>query len=215
MTTSEKARGVCVADAGSLRIRLKTVEDLRDDYRWRTDPENARFDGQPPVSLTLDEYLERASAEVLYPGPTRRSFSLDDSDGHHIGNLMFYNVSYDRESAEVGIAIGEETLRGHGLGSLAMVTFLRYLWDNYPFRRLYLHTLEWNERARAAFRRAGFDEVARLNRGGQWFVRMEVRREWWLMWDAEGRFASIDAPAPQPGLEAGYQGDGDADASPM
>ena len=27
MTTSEKARGVCVADAGSLRIRLKTVED--------------------------------------------------------------------------------------------------------------------------------------------------------------------------------------------
>jgi hypothetical protein len=55
-------------------------------------------------------------------------------------------------------------------------------------RVVYLHVLEWNERAARCFSRSGFDPVARVLRDGQAFTRMESRREWWLLWDAEGRF---------------------------
>jgi hypothetical protein len=53
--------------------------------------------------------------------------------------------------------------------------------------------LEWNERAIRSFRAAGFADAARVFRDNEWFLRMEARREWWLLWDAEGRFAARTA----------------------
>jgi hypothetical protein len=53
--------------------------------------------------------------------------------------------------------------------------------------------LEWNERAARAFERAGYERTARVYRAEQWLLRLEARREWWLLWDSEGRF---DFPAP-------------------
>ena len=101
---------------------------------------------------------------------------------------MYYNA--DPDSAEIGISIALGEYRGLGIGREAITAFLRFLWTERPFRRVYLHTLEWNEKAQRCFRAAGFEERARVHRDGAWFLQMEVRREWWLLWDAEGRFAA-------------------------
>jgi len=77
-----------------------------------------------------------------------------------------------------------------------MVLFMRYLWDTTPFRILFLHTLDWNERAQRSFRKAGFAAVARVIRGDDVFIRMEARREWWLMHEADGRFDFASAGLP-------------------
>jgi RimJ/RimL family protein N-acetyltransferase len=45
---------------------------------------------------------------------------------------------------------------------------------------VYLHTLEWNTRARKSFAKSGFREVKEVRRGGFDFVLMEVRREDWV-----------------------------------
>ena len=117
---------------------------------------------------------------------------------------MLYNVGRGGDSAELGISLGEEGARGRGLGREAVIVLLRWAWNNRPLRLVYLHALEWNQRAIRAFRAAGFDETARVIRDGQVFVRMEVRREWWLLWEMEGRFTSEDdrgsqaPPAPAP-----------------
>lgn len=175
-------------------IRLKDPSDALDDYTWRRDPELARFDALEPISMPFSEYLGRLEEEIRVPPVNRRSYSLVDAAGVHFGNLMYYNVSAGRDAAEVGISVGLERYRGAGFGTEAMILFVRYLWETTTFRLLYLHTLEWNDRAQRSFRRAGFAATARTLRGDEMFVRMEARREWWLMRDAEGRFALPAAP---------------------
>ena len=141
--------------------------------------------------MSLAEYIRRTEGEIQFPSNERRVYSLvAAADGSHVGNIMYYNISASRDEAEIGISIGIEGARSQGIGSAATVAFLRFLWETTPFRLIFLHTLVWNERARRCFQGAGFEEVGRLQRNGEWYVRMEVRREWWLLWDGEGRFAA-------------------------
>ncbi len=177
-----------VAEAPPFQIRHKLPEDFPDDYAWRCDPELARYDGEPALDISYEEYLGRVGYDARYASPWHGSFSIDDAESRHIGNATYYNVSSGRDSAEIGMVIAEPGCRGNGNGSRLAIAFVRYLWEAYPFRRLELHTLEWNERAVRCFQRAGFEPTARVLRVDEWFIRMEARREWWLLWDAEGRF---------------------------
>ena len=155
---------------------------------------NAAF----PLAASFSEFLVQVESELRFTATDRAQFAIEDAEGIHIGTVMFYHADRDRESAELGIVIGLESHRGRGLGTAATVAFLRFLWQNYPFRRVYLHALEWNAAALASFRKAGFSETARVLRGPDVLIRMEVRREWWLLWDAEGRFPD---PPPEPTSE--------------
>lgn len=170
-------------------IRRKVRQDAADDYRWRTDTENARFDGARTHRQTFDEFLQQLESDLAFGPPEKELFTIINADGEHIGNVMYYHADSYAGEAEFGISLGMEAHRGQGLGTEAAVLFLRHLWKNYPFRRIYLHTLEWNARAISSFRKAGFDVAARVVRDDEEFLRMEVRREWWLLWDEEGRFA--------------------------
>jgi RimJ/RimL family protein N-acetyltransferase len=175
-----------LVDAGGLRIRLKRREDALDDFRWRRDPEIARFDGSEPLKSTFTDYLRQVEYDLSFVDPRRQVFALDSPEGVHFGNIMYYNA--DGDSAEIGICVAQGDYRDRGIGTAAMVAFVRYLWNTLAVRELYLHTLDWNVRARASFARAGFEETARVVRGPHVFIRMEARREWWLLHDMEGRF---------------------------
>jgi RimJ/RimL family protein N-acetyltransferase len=178
-----------VAEADGYRIRHKLPADIPEDYAWRKDEGLARYDGRPPLDMPYAEFEQQMAQEVRFASPSRQGFSIVAPDGTHVGNCMFYNVGLSRDSAELGIMLASPALWGRGLGRALMVAFVRYLWASHPFRVLVLHTLEWNERAIRSFQRAGFEETARVLRDGEWLRRMEARREWWLLWDAEGRFA--------------------------
>lgn len=199
---TDAANTVAVSGAGGVRLRAKCMEDALDDFRWRRDPETMRYDGSPPLDLPFSQFLERMEYEVRFDDPRRRSFAIETHDGVHIGSAMYYNAT--GRQAEFGISIGRQEYRGHGLGTAATVAFLRFVWASRPFSVVYLHTLEWNERARRCFARAGFEAVSRVERSGEWYVRMEARREWWLLWDMEGRFEHLlaDAPTPAPASES-------------
>jgi RimJ/RimL family protein N-acetyltransferase len=92
--------------------------------------------------------------------------------------------------------LADPSLRGQGNGSRLAVAFTRFLWANYPFRGLVAHTLEWNVRAIRCFERAGYEQTARVFRNEQWFLRLQARREWWLLWDSEGRFEPAQTANP-------------------
>ena len=82
---------------------------------------------------------------------------------------------------------------GAGIGTLVTVAVLRYVWASTPLRRIQLHVLDWNARAIRCFQKAGFQECARVLRGeADTLLQMDVRREWWLLWDSEGRFAPFE-----------------------
>ena len=46
-------------------------------------------------------------------------------------------------------------------------------------KRVYLHTLDWNERAQKSFGKSGFRQVKRVRKRGLDFIQMEVLREEW------------------------------------
>jgi RimJ/RimL family protein N-acetyltransferase len=170
-----------------IHIRTKTREDAEDDYRWRRDPELMRFDGVPPTDESFAEFLRRFQADLQTINPARQMFAVDTVEGHHIGNVMYYNADSIRGTAEVGVSLGEESYRGRGLGSESMTAFVFYLWHSRPYRTLFLHTLEWNERAQRSFARSGFSATSRIVRGNNTYIRMEAHREWWLMHFDQGR----------------------------
>jgi len=181
-----------VARSPRLRIRHKVHADAIDDFTWARDPEIARFNGTTPREQTLAAFLAEFDYDLAFGPPTRRQFAIESVDGVHIGTVMFYNASYAQASAELGMTIGPIEYRDCGYGREAAIAFLRFAWETYPFRSFYLHTLAWNERAQRSFAAAGFAPSAESRRNGELFVRMEARREWWLLRDIEGAFETAE-----------------------
>ena len=167
-----------VARGARAVLRAKRLGDAPDDYRWRSEAELSRYDAARPLTLTYHEYLALYREELLYPSPYRRSLAIEDGAGHHIGNIMCYNIDTLRQEAELGITIGERRYWGRGYGAEAVQLLLEYLLGKLGFRRVHLKTLAWNRRARRCFEKAGFANCGRTYRGGNSFVLMEFRREW-------------------------------------
>jgi len=175
MTTTvegEVARGELVV------LREKRLGDAYNDYRWRTDAELARFDAARPFAATYNDYLALFRDELTYPSPYRRSLAIEDAQGRHIGNAMYYNIDTIRREAEIGITIGEREYWGKGYGADAVQTLVRHIFRRTGFRRIYLKTLDWNTRAQRSFEKAGFRICGRARRGGNAFVVMECMSAW-------------------------------------
>jgi RimJ/RimL family protein N-acetyltransferase len=168
----EVARGDLVV------LREKRLADAPEDFGWRTDPELARFDAARPFAATYDDYVALFRDELSYPSPYRRTLAIEDGDGRHIGNAMYYNIDAIRREAEIGITIGERGCWGQGYGADAVRTLVKHIFRVTGFRRVYLKTLDWNVRAQRAFESAGFRACGRSRRGGNSFVVMEYMAAW-------------------------------------
>jgi RimJ/RimL family protein N-acetyltransferase len=167
-----------VARGERVALREKRLDDAEDDFRWRSDAELAGFDAARPLTVHYQRYLAFYREELRYPNPYRRSLSIEDETGRHIGNLMYYNIDTLRQEAELGITIGERSYWSRGYGSEAVRLAVEYLLGEGGFHRVHLKTLTWNKRAQACFKRAGFAHCGRAYRNEHHFVLMEFRREW-------------------------------------
>lgn len=164
---------------GRVVLREKRPEDAPNDYRWRTDEELSRLDAAAPLRMSFREFARYYQDELRYPTPWSRRFAIDTAEGKHIGNCMYYDIDAVAREAEVGIMIGDKAYWSQGYGFDAMVLLVEHIFDTTPMERLYLHTLEWNTRARRSFQRCGFVEVGLVRRGGYTFMLMELRRQRW------------------------------------
>ncbi len=159
-------------------LRRKRTADIPDDYAWRRDPELARLDAATPTRMDLGEYARNWHFDMQFTDVPGRYFAIEDESGRRIGNIMYYNLDYQRREAEIGISIGVRAAWGQGYGSDAMLTAARHLFGSLGLRRLYLRTLDWNEHAQRAFQKAGFRAFGTAFREGHTFVLMELRSEW-------------------------------------
>jgi len=167
----ELARGQLVV------LREKTIADAERDYEWRRDPELATYDAARPYNGSFSEYLAIAGDELNYPSRYRRTISVEDFEGKHIGNVMYYNADYQRREAEIGITIGERDYWSKGYGTDLLQAFVKYLFETLAFDRIYLKTLDWNVRAQRAFEKSGFRRYGTSRRGEYNFVLMDIRRD--------------------------------------
>ena len=161
-------------------LREKRIEDAEFDYRWRSDPEIARLDAAFPLSMTYERYLRLFEDQLRYPTPGSHHFGTDAADGTYIGNCMYYDLDSIRKEAELGIVIGDRNYWSNAYGYDAVTTLLDHMFTDLQLNRVYLHTLDWNERAQRCFEKSGFRPVRTVRRMSQDFILMEVMRDDWL-----------------------------------
>ena len=170
-------------------LRDKRLEDSELDYRWRSDPELARLDAAYPLTMSFDRYLKIFQDQLRYPTPGSHHFSTDTVDGKFIGNCMYYDLDSVNMQAELGIVIGDRDYWSNSYGYDAVTTLLDHLFGEKRLKRVYLHTLEWNTRARRSFEKSGFNPIKQVRRLSYDFILMEVLRDDWFE-KAEERLAA-------------------------
>jgi len=160
-------------------LRAKRLNDARDDYTWQTDPELARLDATPLLTISFSQYLSDYASELHYPPLTRCRFAIETLDGKHIGNCTYYGINEAKGEAELGIIIGNRSCWGKGYGADAVITLLGYIFRRTNLKRIYLKTLDSNIRAQKCFQKCGFTLYRHLVRDGFSFVLMEIHRKQW------------------------------------
>ena len=160
-------------------LREKSAADIADDYRWRTDPELANLDATVPLRMSFQAFERHSIDELRYPTTRSKRLSVDTEDGVHIGNVMFYDIDLRSRQAELGIMIGDKAYWSRGYGTETVDLLLDHMFGEYPFDRVYLHTLTWNRRAQKSFHKSGFKDVRAVRKGPYDFILMEIWRVEW------------------------------------
>ena len=190
---SERSEDALYIVGDNVVLRDKRTEDVAEDYAWRRDPELSELDATKPMEMSYAEYRRYALEELSYISKWSRRFAIDDDEGKHIGNCMYYDIDERRGDAELGIMIGDRDYWGRGYGSDAVRTMLDYIFTSTKLTKIYLHTLTWNDRALRSFTKAGFVEVRNVRRSGMDFTRMEALKADWE--EARRRAAGLTGAA--------------------
>ena len=179
-----------------ITLRQKVLSDAENDYIWRSDPEIARLDAAYPLTMNYDRYLKMFEDQLRYPTPGSLHFAIDVadgiSDGKFIGNCMYYDLDSVNMEAELGIVIGDRNYWSGAYGYDCVTTLLEFMFNTRNLKRVYLHTLDWNERAQKCFAKCGFQTVRTVRRMGQDFYLMEVLRDDWFAHEEERLAARWD-----------------------
>lgn len=160
-------------------LRSKKIEDVKNDFDWRTNEELSRLDATTPINLSFGEFRRYSQQEIDYPNTSSIRLAIDTINGKHIGNIMYYDIDLRKAETELGIMLGKEYW-GKGYGQEALELLIHHIFSRTSLKRIYLHTLDWNFRAQKAFKRAGFLVKDKINRGKQEFILMEVVKANWL-----------------------------------
>ncbi len=160
-------------------LREKRTDDAWDDYSWEADPELARLDAAPVLTMPYEEYLEEYTSELYIYYSSGKRFAIDTLDGEHIGNCSYYNYDESRGDTELGIMIGNRDYWDGGYGTDAVTSLVDHIFNNSKLGRIYLKTLNWNDRAQACFHKCGFNKYSETSRGVYHFILMEIYRSDW------------------------------------
>lgn len=160
------------------RLREKKLSDVRNDYRWQSDPELAELDAAPTLDMSFAIYLLDYST-VLHRKDNRYPLAIETQEGKHIGNCTCYDIDERKEEAQVGIMIGDRDYWDKGYGADTINTLVDHIFSSTLLNRVYLKTLDWNLRAQKCFRNCGFVRYSAANRNGYNFLFMELSRERW------------------------------------
>lgn len=145
-----------------VNLRAPEMSDLDRAYRWINDREVTRH-------LVMRYQMPLLAEEAWLEGRTKQPLSYDNvffaietKDGRHIGNMNFHKTQPENRKATLGVMIGEKDCWSQGYGTEAIVTLLRFGFDEMNLNRVDLTVFDGNDRAIACYRKCGFVEEGRL-----------------------------------------------------
>lgn len=157
-------------------LREKRLEDAVKDYAWRKDAELASLDATIPIDIPFSEYLLIYADELRYANTWGHRFAIETLDGKHIGNCTYYNLDEYKREVELGILIGDRAYWNKGYGADVVITLINQIFEETNLERIYLHTLDWNIRAKRCFQKCGLVSCGHAHRAGHEFIVMEIKK---------------------------------------
>lgn len=146
-------------------VRLRAIEETDVDRycEWINDREVTRhLQMRYQVSRLAEEawIRDRRSQPMTFGGDV--NFAIETRDGRHIGSVGFHFVSPENRKATLGIMIGDKQFWSKGYGTDAMLTLLRFGFDEMNLHRIDLSVDADNARAIACYRKCGLVEEGRM-----------------------------------------------------
>ena len=167
----------------TVRLRALDMTDLDRLCTWINDVEVTRYLGATRYQMTRQEE-ERWLSNQPPPGVAGGvRFAIETKEGVHIGNVDLHPGNVEDRKASLGIMIGDKEYWSNGYGTDAIVTLLRFAFHEMGLHRVWLTTLDFNQRAIACYLKCGFRHEGRLRqdvfRHGRYrdFVLMGILRD--------------------------------------
>jgi RimJ/RimL family protein N-acetyltransferase len=141
-----------------VRLRPLLESDLPVLEAWWEDPK-----WQPLQQLTVRPRPAGSSVEMFRrwssnDGHGAAGFSIEAREtGEFVGHITLFGASLPVREATLAIIVGPDHV-GHGIGTDAVRTMVRYGFLVMGLNRIELRTFAYNSRARRAYARAGFVE---------------------------------------------------------
>jgi RimJ/RimL family protein N-acetyltransferase len=113
--------------------------------------------------------------------PSQRLYAIL-SNGVHIGNCGFKNISPDGRKGELWIYIGDPSMRGKGAGREATRLLIQEGFERIGLKTICLHVADFNLAAQRMYLRFGFVEAPAEGGSSEWtdrdcrVIRMELGR---------------------------------------
>jgi RimJ/RimL family protein N-acetyltransferase len=131
-----------ILEGQRVRLRPATSDDLAAYTRWFTDAEFRRYMGTGVDVLR----------SLVSPPADQANFSVETADGRLIGLVMITNVRTVNRSCALGyVGLGEKDCWDQGLGTEIVKLALRYCFRELNMHQVFIHTAEFNERARRCY----------------------------------------------------------------
>lgn len=83
-------------------------------------------------------------------------FAIEDKGGRFLGEIELNHIQWKQKIAELFVYIGEENLWGKGYGTDAINTFIKYIFNEKDFKKIYLRVYQNNKRAIRCYQKCGF-----------------------------------------------------------
>ena len=159
-----------------------TAEEIARIYHWSCDEEVLRWSGGVPTDLTLEEFSARLRGERGYQPVNRRAYLIVTRERELIGRIGCFAIDWQKQTAELGIVIGESSAWGKGYGRDAINTLLRHIFETTALKHFNLFTFPENLRAQRSFAACGFRVVGCARRfspdiGEFDGIEMEITRQ--------------------------------------
>ena len=147
-------------DGERIYLRSITYDDTELVVKWRNQ-ENVKkyFFYNGPFTAEVHEKWMRTRVET---GDVEQFIVCLKDDDRPVGCTYLRDVDYDNKKAEYGVFLGEEDIRGMGIGKEALELTVRYAFDELKLHRVYARVKETNKPSLYSFLHTGFDQEAVL-----------------------------------------------------
>ncbi|MEX0682046.1 MAG: GNAT family protein [Dehalococcoidia bacterium] len=164
-----------------VRLRALELADAERAYRWINDREVTRY-LMARYPLSMENEKEWAEAASKRTGFSDLGLAIETKDGVHIGTCGLHRGRNEDRHAELGIMIGEKEYWNRGFGTDAILTLVRFAFEQMNLNKVTLGVMGFNDRAQAVYARVGFIEEGRSREdyyqdGRYWdVIRMSILR---------------------------------------